>query len=191
MDEDYDMSKLHVYLDRTEQAFEDFKKLAKDKVLESAKDSKLELANNGLIISGKTLEQLKKDYNIDIESCKITYVRLENEATSNSPEKSIPIKPEYIMSACEHSYTVKKPILIQGIERLAHRAVPTAIDFLYILSEKFCANLETPILIPMNKSFYINEGLEMYLKEYVEVHKIEEPKKLSLLERIWNKIRGQ
>ena len=184
MDKNYDMSKLHVYLDRTKQAFEDFKELAKDKVLES-KNSKLELANNGLIISCKTLEQLKKDYNIDIENCKITYVRLANEDILDSPEKSIPIKPEYIVSACNHSYTVKKPILIQGIERLAaHGAATTAIDFLYILSEKFCTNLETPILVPMNKSFYINEGLEMYLKEYVKEHK-------SLLERIWDKIRGQ
>jgi hypothetical protein len=154
MDENYDMSMLHIYLDKTKQAFEDFKELAKD---------------GGLIASWKTPEQLKKHYNIDIENCKLTYVRLANEAISNSSEKSIPFRPEYIKRECEDSCKAKKPILIHGVERLAHDSVSSTVEFLYILSE-LCLNHKIPILIPMNKRFYIEEGLEKYLKEYVVEH---------------------
>jgi hypothetical protein len=169
MDENYDMSVLHIYLDKTRQAFEDFKELAKD---------------SGLIVSWKTPEQLKKHYNIDVENCKITHIRLANTATPNSPEQSIPFKPEYIKREYERSCEAKKPILIQGIERLARDSVPSTIEFLYILSD-LCANSKIPVLIPMNKRFYIAEGLEKYLAEYVKKHE-----KISLFERITDKIRG-
>ncbi len=170
MDENYDMSMLHIYLDKTKQAFEDFKELAKD---------------GGLVVSWKTPEQLKKHHNIDIKNCKIAHIRLVDEVIRDSPENSVPFRPEYIRRDCENSCKAKKPILIQGIERLAYGDVSSAIHFLYILSS-LCVDYKNPILIPINKRFYIEEGLEKYLKEYVKEHE-----KISLFERLGDKIRGR
>jgi hypothetical protein len=165
MDKEFGLSKVHVYLDNTKNAFKDFKKLSEA---------------GGLIMSWKTPEQLRTDYNIDVEikAGKLHYLQLTDKSYKSA---HIPLKSEYIIRSCEESYQTKRPILLQGIEKLAHGAVSSAISLIHALSES-SANYETPVLIPLNKNFYIKEGLEPYLKEYVTEHK-----KRSILDKILGK----
>lgn len=152
-----DASKIHIYLGTADEAFRDFKSLAE--------------TDGGSVISFLTKEQFKERFELEDKDNWITYARFVDTTTSSTPANVIPTKTEWIIREFEKSYAAKKPILLQGIERLQRVcSLDSVLAFLDKVTDH-SANYSIPVFIPMNKSFYIEQKLEQYLNdENVVIH---------------------